>query len=52
MWKVEKTPCYPNSFKVKHTKYRDDNSFCHYFPTKELAQKEANKRNNRENINS
>ena len=42
--KVIETPCYPNSYKVVLPRpYRDDNSVSRFFPSKELAKKEAHK---------
>jgi hypothetical protein len=47
-WTVEKTSCYPKSFKVVNPYYRQDNDARHYFETEEEAEKEADKRNFRE----
>lgn len=43
-WYVEITEMYPNRFKVTHKKHRD-NSTCHYFPERSIAEEEALKRN-------
>ncbi len=43
---VIKTPMYPNLFKVTSKEYVTTNATCNYFRTRELAQKEADKRNN------
>ena len=44
-WVVITTPCYPNMYKVVNTRYAPYNGTSEYFPTKELAQIEADRRN-------
>lgn len=47
MWYVHETECFPCAFKVNRSpnnQYVGDNAPCHFFPTKELAQAEANRR--------
>jgi hypothetical protein len=45
MWITVETPCFPNSWKVVSTLYTPSNSTGEYFPSRELAQAEADRRN-------
>jgi hypothetical protein len=45
---VEQTKCYPNAFKVINDHYRPDNATINFFPSYQLAEKEAARRNDRE----
>ena len=47
-WYVKETPCFPNSFKVVNDYYKENNSTSEYFPSRELAQVEADQRNEKE----
>lgn len=44
-WFVEKTPCFPNSWRVSSYYYRTDNSHAHFFPSEGEARAEAHRRN-------
>jgi hypothetical protein len=53
IWKVKETPMFPNSWKVFPSgKYREENSHIHYFPSKQDAEGEAKRRNQRESLKS
>jgi hypothetical protein len=45
MWEVIETKCLPNKWKIVRKGYIEEHT-SDFYPTKELAQKEADKRNN------
>jgi hypothetical protein len=45
MYKVILTPMFPNRYKIVFKNNSGDNSTSNYFPTRELAQKECDRRN-------
>ena len=42
-YRIIKTPCFPNSWKVSPVNGRDSNATCYFFSTKEKAQKQIEK---------
>lgn len=47
-YKIEETDCFPNSFKIIHVGYRDDNSPSNYFETRKQAEDEISRRSDHE----
>ena len=43
-YKIEETRCYPNSYKIIHVGYKDDNSTSNFFPTRKEAETEIERR--------